>query len=184
MSLRNLLNEKIILPGSDILLGQSIYKDLKTLSESQWWSEEELENYQNEKLRDLIFEGAIENLIVYSPDRLSRKYAHQVILLEEFKKNGVNVIFLKSVKGTTPEDQLLVQFQGMIAEYERAQIIERGRRGKLHKAKNGIVNVLSGAPYGYNYIKKTDVSNAYYTINETEAKTVKKIFELYTKESS
>ena len=137
-----------------------------------------------EKLRDLVFEGAIENLIVYSPDRLSRKYAHQIILLEEFKKHGANVIFIKSIKGTTPEEQLLVQFQGMISEYERAQIIERCRRGKLHKAKNGIANVLSGAPYGYNYIKKTEVSNAYYTINETEAKVVKEIFELYANGSN
>lgn len=136
-----------------------------------------------EKLRDLVFEGAIENIIVYSPDRLSRKYAHQVLLLEEFNKHGVNVIFIKSIKGTTPEEQLLVQFQGMIAEYERAQIIERSRRGKLHKAKNGTVNVLSGAPYGYNYVKKTEVSNAYYEINESEAKIVREIFELYTKKA-
>ena len=44
----------------------------------------------------------------------------------------------------------------MIAEYERAQILERSRRGKRHRAKQGEVSVLSGAPYGYRYLRKTD----------------------------
>ena len=87
-----------------------------------------------EGLRDLAAEGQIAATLVYSPDRLSRKYAYQVLLLEEFARCGVAVIFLKSPAGATPEDQLLLQFQGMIAEYERAQILERSRRGKRHKA--------------------------------------------------
>jgi site-specific DNA recombinase len=136
-----------------------------------------------ESLRDEAASGHLETVIIHSPDRLSRKYAHQVLLIEELSRHGVNVIFIKSVEGTTPEEQLLIQFQGMIAEYERAQIIERSRRGKLHKARNGDVSVLSGAPYGYNYIKKTDTANAYYVINKQEAEVVGKIFELYTHEN-
>src|SRR5215470_976385 len=62
-----------------------------------------------EALRDLAAAGHIQAALIYSPDRLSRKYAYQVLLVEE-------------LSGDTPEDQLLVQFQGMIAEYERAQI--------------------------------------------------------------
>jgi site-specific DNA recombinase len=50
----------------------------------------------------------------------------------------------------------LIQVQGVIAKYERAKIMERSRRGKLHKARAGSVNVLSNAPYGYRYIKKSD----------------------------
>jgi site-specific DNA recombinase len=53
--------------------------------------------------------------------------------------------------GQTPEDELLVQVQGMVAEYERAKILERSRRGKRHAAHSGAVSVLSGAPYGYQY---------------------------------
>jgi site-specific DNA recombinase len=56
----------------------------------------------------------------YRFDRLSRKYAYQVVLVEELTRCGVEVIFLKAPSAETPEDQLLVQFQGMIAEYERA----------------------------------------------------------------
>jgi hypothetical protein len=98
-------------------------------------------------LRDLAAEGQIAAALVYSPDRLSRKYAYQVLLSEELSRCGVELIFLKAPAGATPEDQLLVQFQGMIAEYERAQIAERCRRGKKHMAQQGGVNVLSGAPY-------------------------------------
>lgn len=135
-----------------------------------------------ERLRDLASEGQIQTLLIYSPDRLSRKYAYQVLLTEEFSRHGVETIFLKSAGGQTPEERLMLQFQGMIAEYERAQIAERSRRGKRHRAKAGCVNVLSGAPYGYRYIKKSEHAQGYYAVEETEAATVRQVFEWYTKE--
>ena len=135
-----------------------------------------------EALRDLAAEGQIAAVLVYSPDRLSRKYAYQVLLSEELSRCGVELIFLKAPAGATPEDQLLVQFQGMIAEYERAQIAERCRRGKKHMAQQGGVNVLSGAPYGYRYVKKSDASAAFYEVIEPEAKVVRTVFEIYTQQ--
>ena len=135
-----------------------------------------------ERLRDLTSEGQIERVLVYSPDRLSRKYAYQVLLIEEFARHGVDVEFFNSPKAATPEEELLLQFQGMIAEYERAQIAERSRRGKKYRAKAGSVNVLSGAPYGYMYIKKTDTSAAYYRVIEEQAEVVRKVYKLYTED--
>ncbi len=133
-----------------------------------------------ERMRDLAAEGQIESILIHSPDRLSRKYAYQVLLIEEFARHGVDVKFINSPRASTPEEQLLLQFQGMIAEYERAQIAERSRRGKRHRAKTGLVNVLSGAPYGFRYIKKTETSTSYYEIIEREAEVVREVFELYT----
>jgi site-specific DNA recombinase len=133
-----------------------------------------------EKLRDLAAEGQIQAVLIHSPDRLSRKYAYQVLLMEELARNGVETVFLKAPQTATPEDQLLVQFQGMIAEYERAQILERSRRGKRHRAQQGQVSVLSGAPYGYRYVRKTDDSAAYYEIIEEEATIVRMVYERYT----
>lgn len=135
-----------------------------------------------EKVRDLASEGQVEAILAYSPDRLSRSYAYQVFLIEEFSHHGVEVVFIKSPKADTPEDELLLQFQGMIAEYERALITERSRRGKRFRAKSGLVNVLSGAPYGYRYVKKTEISSAYYEIIEEEARVVSEIYRLYTEE--
>ena len=135
-----------------------------------------------ERLRDLAAEGQIETVLIYAPDRLSRKYAYQVLLIEEFVRHGVETMFIKSPSTQTPEEHLLLQFQGMIAEYERAQIAERTRRGRRHRAKEGLVNVLSAAPYGYRYIKKTEHSQAYFAVQENQAQVVRKLFELYTKE--
>jgi len=135
-----------------------------------------------ERVRDLSAEGQIQAVLIYSPDRLSRNYAYQVVLIDEFSSCGTEVVFINSPKADTPEEALLLQFQGMISEYERAIIKERSRRGKIFKARSGVVSVLGGAPYGYNYIKKTDDTAAYYEINKTEAKVVKEMFRLYTEE--
>ena len=132
-----------------------------------------------ERVRDLAAEGLIQAVLVYAPDRLSRRYAHQILLIEEFARVGVETLFVRTPRGSTPEDELLVQFQGMIAEYERAQILERSRRGKRHRARQGEVSVLSGAPFGYRFIRKTDQSAAYYQIDDEQAQIVRRVFELY-----
>ena len=51
-----------------------------------------------ERVRDLASEAQIEAVLVYSPDRLSRKYAYQVLLLEELGRQGVEVHFIQSVQ--------------------------------------------------------------------------------------
>jgi site-specific DNA recombinase len=102
-----------------------------------------------EGLRDLIATGVLDCVYVHSPDRLARQYAYQVLLVDEWQRAGVAVIFLNRALGQSPEDDLLLQVQGMVAEYERAKILERSRRGKRHTAQAGLPNVLSGAPYGY-----------------------------------
>jgi site-specific DNA recombinase len=135
-----------------------------------------------ERVRDLAAEGQIHAVLALSPDRLSRKYAYQVLLIEELARHGVETVFIKSPPSRTAEDQLLLQFQGMISEYERAQILERSRRGKRHRAKQGEVSVLSGAPYGYCYIRKTDERAAYYNVIDAEADVVRQVFALYTVE--
>lgn len=133
-----------------------------------------------EKMRDSIMMKNIDKIYIHSPDRLARKYAHQVILLEEFKQANVSVEFLNCEFTENPESQLLLQMQGMIAEYERTKIIERNRRGKLHAAKKNSINVLGGAPYEYYYINKHDgQGKANYLVNKKEAAVVKKIYEWY-----
>ena len=106
------------------------------------------------RLRDVAGLGGMDRLYVQAPDRLARKYAYQVLLLDEFQRAGVEVVFLNHGFGQTPEDELLIQVQGMVAEYERAKILERGRRGKRHAALAGSVAVLGHAPYGYRYVPK------------------------------
>jgi site-specific DNA recombinase len=79
---------------------------------------------------------------------------------------------------------LLVQFQGMIAEYERAQIIERIRRGKTHRARQGTVNVLSGAPFGYRYVRKNEHADARYEVVVHEAAILTELFRRYVEDGA
>jgi site-specific DNA recombinase len=132
-----------------------------------------------ERLRDLVAGVGVDVVLVYSPDRLARKFAYQALLIEEFARAGTRVEFIRGPRGDSPEDQLLVQFQGMFAEYEKAQIMERYRRGKTHRARTGSVNVLSGAPFGYRYLRKNEHTGARYEIVEHEAVLVAELFRRY-----
>jgi site-specific DNA recombinase len=130
-----------------------------------------------ERLRDVAYAGGVDRLYVHSPDRLARKYAYQVLLVDELTHHGVEIVFLNHALGTSPEEDLLLQVQGVISEYERAKIMERSRRGKRHAARRGSVNVLSGAPYGYRYVSKQEGGGeAHYRMVFEEARIVREIF--------
>jgi site-specific DNA recombinase len=133
-----------------------------------------------ERLRDHIAAGMIDRLYIHSPDRLARKFAHQAILLEEIDKHACEVIFLNQ-EGLpdSPETKMLIQMQGMFAEYEREKILERTRRGRRHSASQGNVSVFGRAPYGYRYFSKSaSQAEACWEIDPTESKTVRLMFEL------
>jgi len=133
-----------------------------------------------ERLRDLAAAGAIDRLYVLCPDRLARSYAYQMLLVDELQRCSVELVFINRELGKSPEDNLLLQVQGMVAEYERAKIIERCRRGKLHAARQGSVNVLGGAPYGYRYVAAIGgggIGTAQYNIYLEEAAVVRQIFQ-------
>ena len=130
-----------------------------------------------ERLRDAVAAGAIDRLYVHSPDRLSRNYVYQTVLLEEWQRNGVAVVFVNRPIGESPEDQLLLQMQGMIAEYERTKILERCRRGRKHAAQLGLVSALNRAPYGYRYVsKQLGGGQARYEVDDEPARIVQQIF--------
>src|ERR1700736_1176567 len=130
-----------------------------------------------ERLRDQAAACSFDRLYVHSPDRLARAYAYQVLLLEELQRQGIEIVFLNRDIRQSPEDTLLLQMQGMMAEYERAKIMERSRRGKRHAAQAGSLSVLGGAPYGYRYLSKdAGGGQARYEIDEAQAEVVRQIF--------
>jgi site-specific DNA recombinase len=130
-----------------------------------------------DKLRDAVAGGHVERIYVHAPDRLARSHAHQVLLTEEFHRAGAEMIFLNRSIGDTAEDNLLLQVQGIIAEYERAKILERVRRGRLHAARAGTVSALTGAPFGYRYICRDQGGGvARFEIIDDEADIVRRIF--------
>ncbi len=130
-----------------------------------------------ERLRDLVAAGGVDRLYVLCPDRLARSFAHQALLVDEFRRAGVELAFLNHAHDPTPEGNLLLQVQGVIAEYERAKIQERNRRGKLHAARSGSMSVFGRAPFGYRYIdRKAGGGVARIEIAEDQAEVVRQIF--------
>ena len=131
-----------------------------------------------ERLRDLAAMSAIDLVYVHAPDRLARSYAHQAVLVEEFARAGAEVVFLNRPIGQTPEDTLLLQLQGMFAEYERARLVERSRRGKRHLAQAGAVSVLGRAPYGYRFVGRGEAGDglARFEVIGDKAAVVRRVF--------
>jgi site-specific DNA recombinase len=126
-------------------------------------------------LRDAVRDGAVGIVAVLTPDRLARRYAYQVLLLEEFRRAGCEVAFLQHPISDDPNDQLLLQIQGAIAEYERAVLGERFRRGKLQKARDG--HYQGGcAPYGYRYVPRQEAVPGHLVVNEPEAELVRILY--------
>ena len=127
-----------------------------------------------DRLRDLARERAIDMVYIHAPDRFARRYVHQVLLMEELERFGCDIIFLEHTPSKDPNSQLLTQIQGAIAEYERAQIAERSRRGKLYHSRQGAV-VSWKAPYGYSYVRY-ESERGRWEINEDEAPLIRELF--------
>lgn len=147
---------------------QHIYKD-------DGYSGARLDRPALYRLRDAVAQGEVETVIILSPDRLARQFAYQYIVVEEFERAGCEVIFTSQNFGTSPAERMLQEMTGVFAEYERALITERCRRGRLHRARQGQI-WMSEAPFGYSYIPRTDKCPGKLVVNEAEAEVVRMIF--------
>lgn len=127
------------------------------------------------ELREYVRKGMVEVVIIYDPDRLSRKLVHLMVLIDEFEKQKVEVNFVTQSMGQTPEDKMLFGMKGLFAEYERTKLLERTLRGKLRKAKEG-KQPGGRPPYGYQLI------DGKHEIYEPEAEVVRMVFDWLAKE--
>ncbi len=131
-------------------------------------------------LRDQAEAGAFEAVWCLSPDRLARAYAYQVLVLDELARLGTKVAFTDApaLDDDDPQARLLTQVQGVIAEYEKAKIAERYRRGKLWRSRVGEV-ISWKAPYGYRRVPRSPEVPAHLEVFEEEAAVVRRIFDDY-----
>ena len=137
-----------------------------------------------ERLRDQAAEGAFAVVLCLSPDRLARQCAHQWVLLDELQRAGVKVIFSNQAPvSDDPQGQLLLGIQGLFAEYERAMITERCRRGRLYRIRCGAL-VSPNAPYGYRYIPVAEPGGGHWELEPQEADVVRRIYAWYTGDES
>jgi len=134
-----------------------------------------------DRLRDALRIAEMDVVVFHSPDRLARKAVYQGLVLEEIEKAGVRVEFLNYPVDDSPESRMLLGMQGFFAEYERAKIMERTRRGKLHRAREGAL-VGGHAPFGYRWIKRGEASRARLEAIDYQAGVIRRMYRLLVDE--
>jgi len=135
-----------------------------------------------ERLRDQVGQAEVEIVLITAPDRLTRNYVHQVLLLEELQRHGCEVHFVEHPMSQDAHDQLLLQIRGAVAEYERTLIAERLRRGRQHKFQAGLLLPWSRPLYGYRLSPDQPRDPRGVRLEESEAVQVSAIFAAYLQE--
>lgn len=166
------IRERIKADGH-IWLDENVYRD-------DGWSGSILERPGLDQLRADAYDGRFEVLYFYDRGRISRKYIHQEIVLEDLRKLNVECIGLHDINGVSDEQRLISGVMGIFHEYERLKITERMRVGKLRKVRESKQLLGYQPKYGYVYHPKVkNVKNGYFTINTKQAEVVKMIFGWY-----
>jgi site-specific DNA recombinase len=125
------------------------------------------------RLRELVNAQVITAVIVIDPDRLSRNLGHQLLLAEELEQAGVKLLIVSHPMEQGPEGWLFFQMRGALAEYERAKMLERMKRGCVGRAKAG--HAWGGqVPLGYRAIREPH--KARWEVDPEEAAVIRRIF--------
>lgn len=133
-----------------------------------------LERPALEELRQALCDCLFQAVVIYDPDRLSRKLSHQLLLTDEVERSGARLVFVSMDFQQTPEGQLFYQIRGAFADFEREKIKERTMRGKRGKMRQGKI-LGNYKAYGYKLNKQTSQLE----IEPTTADIVKRIFNEY-----
>lgn len=162
--------------------GEQWELDREQIYRDEGYSGARLDRPGLDSLRDAVSRGEVDTLLVTSPDRLARRYAYQVWLLEEFERAGCRVVFLEHPMSDDPQDTLLLQIRGAVAEYERTVIADRMRRGRLAALRAGKMLPWSIPPFGYRADPLRPRDPEVLQIEGSEAWVVRGIFEGYVEE--
>ena len=132
-----------------------------------------------DSLRDRAALAEFDAALITEPDRLARNYVHQMLVIEELESLGIRVEFLDHPMSDDPHDRLLLQIRGAVAEYERALITDRMRRGRLAKYRAGKLLPWGRPPYGYRVDPDHPRDPDGVRLDEAEAAIVTQMFDWY-----
>lgn len=131
-------------------------------------------------LRDQAARAAFDIVLITAPDRLARNYVHQMVILEELERHGINVVFIDRQPSDDPHEQLVLQIRGAVAEYERTLIADRMRRGRQAKLRAGRLLPWTIAPYGFRIHPDRPRDPALVEVDEAGAAIVRELFQAYS----
>ena len=167
------LRERIKQDGN-LLAPEGIYKD-------EGWSGAILERPDLDRMRADAHDSKFEILYTYDRGRLSRKFVHQELILDELRSLGVEYISLHDINGTNPEEIMMGGVMGLFHEYERLKITERFRIGKIRKVREAKKLLGYNPKYGYDYHPRMrtgeGLTDGYFSINSQQAAVVTQIFQ-------
>lgn len=150
-----------------------IYKD-------EGWSGAILQRPDLDRLRADARDGKFDVLYSYDRGRVSRKFVHQEIILDELRSCGIEYISLHDINGTSPEEMLMGNVMGLFHEYEKLKITERMRIGKIRKVRENKKLLGYNPKYGYDYHARHHTNghttDGYFSINNQQASVVRQIF--------
>src|SRR3712207_1059597 len=133
-----------------------------------------------DRVRDLAAAGGVSVVLAQDRDRFSREPAYTYLLRREFADHGTRLRALNDRGDDTPEGELTNGILDQLVKFERAKQAERGRRGKLRKARQGKIVAGHRPHYGFHYNADRDG----YGRDEDEMRVVRRILEMVGVEGS
>jgi len=104
-------------------------------------------------------------------DRFAREPAYVYLLREEFADHGCKLRSLNDRGDDSPEGELTDGILDQLAKFERAKMMERIRRGKQCKAREGTIST-NRAAFGFDYNATRDG----FVINPDQMEVIRRIF--------
>ena len=89
------------------------------------------------QLRADLKSDVFDTVYFLAADRIARAAAHQTIIVDELLKDGKKITIAGKDYEENPENKFALTVMGAANEFERAKIIERTTRGRLHRLRMG-----------------------------------------------
>src|SRR5215217_5311970 len=139
-----------------------------------------LERPGMDRVRDLVAAGRVSVVLAQDRDRFAREPAYHYLLRREFEEHGTKIRALNDRGDDTPEGELTDGILDQLAKYERAKVVERSRRGKLRKAREGKVIATYRPTHGF----RINAARDGYEVDEEKMAVVRRVFRMVGSEGA
>jgi site-specific DNA recombinase len=135
------------------------------------WSGAYLERPGLDRVRNMVEAGEVSIVLAQDRDRFAREPAYHYLLRKEFEERGTEIQALNDRGDGSPEGELTDGILDQLAKFERAKMMERTRRGKQRKAREGRI-IATRAAFGFDFNPTRDG----YVVNPDRMEIVRRVF--------